>query len=237
MLSRKTWVNGLALIAAGVWIYVALKLAESGYGLDDLPACGPGEDRVGCARWWMASGILVVIAIATLSFLWRQANIAARQIGIADRLKQISETQQKASLLGELRDRQCEIDNVTDSIAREFMKLQFTAELAVARNVLVTLQHLIESPAFVNFTSADLRFEFRRLLELIKKRHGNESLDLKRLPIESLLDRLFERSLEAQADWETSYEALMGEAVPRPARERLEKWRADKGAVKPKLKK
>jgi len=238
MLSRKTWVNGLALIAVGVWIYVALKMREDLDRLSELPVCGPDEGMVGCARWWSAAGILVLLAVAVLVFMIRQSRIASRQICIADRLKEISEIQHKQALLNEMTERRFEIDIVADSIGREFMKLQFTPDLAVARNVVVTLQHLIECPAFVKFTSADLRFELRRLLEHIKKRHAGGSIDLKRLPIESLLDRLFERSLEAQDGVETIYEGLMGEPIARPARGRLEKWRADKAAasIKPRLK-
>ncbi|MGH6923728.1 MAG: hypothetical protein ACRED5_08310 [Propylenella sp.] len=235
--SRKTWLNALALLAVGVSLYVVLKLVEVAYGLSDLPVCAEEESILDCARSWSGAVALVFLALALLVFMRRQTDIAARQTGIADRLEEISGKQQKASLLKELIERRAEIDNVTDGIAREFMKLQFTAEIAVARNVVVTLQSLIEAPAFVNFTSVELRFEFRRLLEQVKERHAAGSLDLKRLPIESLLDRLFERSLEAQDGWETTYEALMGEPIARPARELLEKWRADKAAVRPRLKK
>jgi hypothetical protein len=235
--SHKTWLNALALLAIGVALYLVLKLAEVAYGLSDLPVCAEEDSILDCARSWSAAAALVFLAVALLVFMRRQTDIAARQTVIADRLKEISEKQQKASLLRDLIDRRAEIENVTDGIAREFMKLQFTAELAVARNVVVTLQSLVETPAFVNFTSVELRFEFRRLLEQIKERHAEGSLDLKRLPIENLLDRLFERSLEAQDGCETTYEGLMGEPIARPARELLEKWRADKAAVRPRLKK
>jgi hypothetical protein len=235
--SRKTLLNAFALLAVGVALYVVLKLAEIAYGLSDLPVCAPEESLLGCARSWSAVAAFAFLAVVILIFMRRQTDIASRQVGISVRLREISEKQQKASLLKDLIERRAEIENVTDGIAREFMKLQFTAELAVARNVVVTLQSLIETPAFVDFTSVELRFEFRRLLEQIKERHAAGSLDLKRLPIENLLDRLFERSLEAQDGWETTYEALMGEPIARPARELLEKWRDDKAAVRPRLKK
>ncbi len=229
--------NGLALIAVGVWGYIALNIGEQVYDLSGLPACGRGENMIDCARSWLPAVVLVLVAIAVLDFLRRQTSMAARQTGIFDRLREISEAQHKASSLKELAARRLDIENATDSIGREFMKLQFTADLAVARNTVVTLQGLIEHPAFVDFTSAELRFEFRKMLETIKKRHAEGCVDLKRLPVESLLDRLFERSLEAQAGWETTYEGLVGEPIARPACERLEKWRADKEAVRPRVKK
>jgi hypothetical protein len=237
MLSRKTWVSGLALIAGGVWIYVAAKMGSDVYRLSGLSACGPDENVAGCTRAWLAAGALVIVAVAMLDFVRRQTKIATRQVGISDRLKEISETQQKISLLKDMTERVAEIDNMTDCIGREFMKLQFAADLSLARNIVVTLQNLIESPCFVSFTSADLRFELRRLLEQIKERHAAGSLDLKRLPIEALLDRLFERSLEAQDGWETAYEGLIGGPIAGQARERLEQWRTDKASVKPRFRK
>jgi hypothetical protein len=237
MLSRKTWVSGLALIAGGVWIYVAARMGTGAYRFSGLAVCGPDESMGGCARAWLAAGALVIVALAMLDFVRRQTKIATRQISISDRLRELSETQQKVSLLKDMTERVAEIDNMTDCIGREFMKLQFAADLSIARNIVVTLQNLIESPCFVSFTSADLRFELRRLLEQIKERHAAGNLDLKRLPIEALLDRLFERSLEAQDGWETAYEGLIGGPIAGQARERLEQWRTDKASVKPRFKK
>ncbi len=195
-------------------------VAATGY-IGSSNICMPGELALRCIRESLtAVGPLVVGLLVLLLLAW-QIRVSGQIAGMLDRRR-------KEELTHELTRLQKEIDDAASLIGRSLIALEKSSTRRAVTQI-EPLRSFVVDPRFERFASSNLRHELGRFVEMASANTGEpDRLDLFRQQYEDEIQRLQRHvlgaALEAQAGLEATYEGLIGEAIPRVARDRYRHW-------------